>query len=94
MFTEDLGELFDTTYGHAIAATLQGGATGGVPVIFDRAMLNDLGVAGTSPQALAKASDVSAANVGQTLTISGTAYTIVRRDPTDDGALVVLQLRT
>lgn len=90
MFTEDLTAFFDTG-DFAIAATLQGGAT--VNVIFDRAVLNDLGVAGTSPQALARAVDVAAANVGQTLTISGTAYTIQRRDPLDDGAVVLLELR-
>lgn len=93
MFTEDLDAFLDTTYGHAIAATLQGGSTGGVAVIFDRAVLDQFGVAGTSPQAICKASDVSAANVGQTLTISGTAYTILRRDPIDDGAFVALQLK-
>ena len=90
MFTEDLTAFFDTG-DFAIAATLQGGST--VNVIFDRAVLNDLGVAGTSPQALARAADVSTSNIGQTLTINGTAYTIQRRDPIDDGAIVLLDLR-
>jgi hypothetical protein len=90
MFTEDL-DAFLSADDFAIAATLQGGGT--VNVIFDRAVLNDLGIAGTSPQALAKASAVSTANVGQTLTISGTAYTIMRRDPMDDGAFVLLDLK-
>lgn len=89
MFTENLDAFLDTN-AFAIAATLQGGAV--VNVIFDQAALDVLGVAGVNPVALAKASAVSAANIGQTLTINGTAYTIRNRQPQDDGALVLLQL--
>lgn len=92
MFTEDL-DAFLSTADFATAATLQGGAAGDVAVIFDRAALADLGVQGTSPQALAKASAVLEADVGKTLTIGATVYLIERRDPIDDGAFVLLQLR-
>ena len=89
MFTEDLDAYF-ADFG--IASTLQGGSAGGVMVIFDRAALAELGVQGTSPQALAKASAVADGDEGKTLTIDGTAYVIDRRDPIDDGAFVLLQL--
>ena len=88
-FTEDLAPFFDTDE-FAIAATLQGGTT--VNVIFDAEYLNELGMAGTNPVALAKTSDVAAGDVGKTLTISGTVYTIRDRQPQDDGATVLLQL--
>lgn len=87
MFTEDLSVFFDTD-DFAIAATV--GATT-VPVIFDAAFLEQLGVASTNPTALAKASD-SAAAVGATIVISAVSYTIRGREPQDDGATVLLQL--
>jgi len=91
MFTEDLTAFFATA-DFAIAATLQGGST--VNVIFDRAHVELLsGLSSTEPQALAAASDVAAGNVGQTLVISGTTYTIRDRHPLDDGAIVLLQLQ-
>lgn len=90
MFTEDLDVFFNDD-DFATDATLQTGFV--VSVIFDRAVLDQLGIAGTSPQALAKASEVTTSNVGQTITIAGTAYTIERRDLLDDGATVLLQLR-
>ena len=93
MFTEDLDAFLDT-YDFAIAATLQGGAAGAVKVIFDRAFLRELGVASVNPVALAKASAVGQADVNKTLTIDGTAYTIIGREPIEDGAFVLLQLRT
>lgn len=89
MFTEDLAPFFDEN-DFATAATASWGGT--VNVIFDNAYLEQLGVAGTNPVALAKAADVSAARIGQTLTISGTVYTIRNREPVDDGATVLLQL--
>ena len=87
MFTEDLTVFFDTD-DFAIAATV-GSTT--VPVIFDAEFIGALGVAGTNPVALAKASD-SAAAVGATIVISGTSYIIRVREPQDDGAVVLLQL--
>lgn len=94
MFTEDLDAFLDDD-DFAIAATLQGGATGGVAVIFDRAYLEQMGLAGTRPVAIAKASAVSEADVvaAKTLTISGTAYTLKGREPIDDGSLVMLTLK-
>ncbi len=89
MFSEDLSEFFDDA-DFAIAATLQSGAV--VNVIFDAAYLEQLGVAGTNPVALAIASEVPTSAVNTTITISGTAYTIRDRQPQDDGATVLLQL--
>jgi hypothetical protein len=87
MFSEDLSVFFDNDE-FAIAATV-GSTT--INVIFDGAFLASLGVAGTNPVALAQAS-YSAAAVGATITISGTAYTIRAREQQDDGATVLLQL--
>ena len=90
MFTEDLTEFFNPDE-FAITATLQGGTS--VNVIFDQEYVRGLDMVGcTNPVALAIATTVSASNVGQTLTISGTAYTIRDRRPVDDGATVILEL--
>jgi hypothetical protein len=91
MFTEDLS-VFLADFGEGF--TLQGGAAGGVTAIFDAAYLEQLGIAGTNPVALVKASDVAAADVNKTFTRIGTGvvYTIQNRQPQDDGALVLLQL--
>lgn len=91
MFTEDLDVFFNVTTGFALAATLQGGAT--VNVIFDREYLEQLGIAGTAPMAVCQAGAVVAGDVGKTLTIAGTAYTIKGREPIDDGAIVRLTLK-
>jgi len=91
VFEEDLGAFFNTAE-HAVSATAGWGGT--VNVIFDNAYLEQLGIAGTNPVALAQASDVSAARIGSTLTINGTVYTIRNRAPQDDGATVLLELQT
>lgn len=93
MFAEDLSVFFDTVNGFAVAATLQGGAAGGVAAIFDEAYLEQLDIAGTGPRALVMASSVAKTDVTKTLTIGSTVYTIVGREPLDDGAIVVLRLR-
>lgn len=91
MFTEDLDAFFDADE-HALAATLQGGTT--VNVIFDAPYQEALELAGTNPSVLCKASAVAAGDVGtKTLTVSGTVYNIVGREPVDDGAIVRLQLQ-
>lgn len=92
MFTEDLSPFFDTVTGFAVAATLQGGAAGGVPVIFDAAYIDTLGMAATNPVALGKATDFPSAAVGKTLLIGSTTWTIRNRQPQDDGTFVLLQL--
>ncbi|MCR4332815.1 MAG: hypothetical protein NUV34_08980 [Sulfuricaulis sp.] len=90
-FTEDLSPFFALKADGGLADPGTVGATP-VNVIFDAAYLEPLGiVATTNPVALAQASD-SAAAVGSTITISGTAYTIRGREPIDDGATVLLQL--
>ncbi len=91
MFTEDL-DAFLSTGDHALAATLQGGAAGGVAVLFDAPYDEVLEVAGTEPTAVCKASAVAAGDIGKTLTVNGVAYTIRGREPIDDGAFVRLRL--
>ena len=89
--TEDL-DLFLAGFGEGF--TLQGGAAGGVTAIFDAAYLEQLGIAGTRPVALVKASAVVAADVGKTFTrvAGGAVYTIRGYEPVDDGAFVILPL--
>lgn len=91
MFSEDLDAFLDEDE-HAIAATLQGGAAGGVMVLFDSAYQEQLDIAGTNPTATCKASAVVAGDIDKTLTIDGVAYTIRGRELIDDGAFVRLQL--
>jgi len=88
-FTEDLSVFFNTE-DFATAAMASWGGT--VNVIFDAEYLDQLGMAGTNPGALAMASEVPASAVNGTITINGTAYTIRDRQPQDDGAVVLLQL--
>jgi hypothetical protein len=89
MFTEDLDVFFNTSE-FALDATL-GAAT--IQVIFDNEhrMAHDM-VSTTNPVALAKAADVDSGDVGSTITISGTAYTIRDVQSQDDGSVVLLQL--
>ena len=91
-FSEDLDVFFLLKSEGGLADEATAGWGGTVNVLFDRAALNTFGVAGTDPQALCQASDVTASRVGQTLTINGSIYTIRGRDPQDDGAVVLLQL--
>lgn len=89
---EDLNEFFDFA-DFAIAATLQGGAAGGVAVIFDEAYLEQFNIAGTRPQALVQATAVLQTDVGKTLTVGANVWTIKGRELVDDGALAVLTLK-
>ena len=91
MFDEDLDAFLDEDE-HAIAATLQGGAAGGVMVLFDSAYQEQLDIAGTNPTVTCKASAVAVGDIGKTLTVNSVAYTIRGREPIDDGAFVRLQL--
>jgi hypothetical protein len=92
VFTEDL-DVFLADFG--VASTLQGGSAGAVMAIYDAAYLEQLGIAGTHPQALVKASAVAAADINKTLTRTdtGAVHTIKGREPVDDGAFVVLTLK-
>jgi hypothetical protein len=90
MFSENLDDFLDTTYGLATSATLQGGAA--VSGFFDEAHQDALGMAGTNPVFQCKASAVAESDIGKTLTIGGVIYTIRNRQPLDDGAFVLLQL--
>ncbi len=90
MFTEDLSVFFNTD-GFAEDATYDTANT--IPVIFDRAYLEQLGmIAGAGPVAMAKAADVAADPTGKPLVIRGVTYTIRNIMPQDDGAVVLLDL--
>ena len=91
--TAALADQFDTN-ALAKAGTLQGGATGGVPVIFDKEYLATLEVSGFKPNCIARASDISTADEGKTLTVDGTVYTIRKVKAIDDGAIVAIEMTT
>jgi hypothetical protein len=93
MFDEDL-DVFLADFG--VASTLQGGAAGAVVAIYDSPYLEQLGIAGTRPVAMVKATDVAAGDVGKTLTRTDNSvvYTIRGREPQDDGAFVLLTLKS
>lgn len=90
MFSEDL-DAFLADFG--VASTLQGGTAGAVVAIYDEGYLEQLGIAGTRPAGVVKATDVLEADVGKTLTRTDTSAvrTICGREPIDDGAFVVLR---
>ncbi len=92
MFTENLTAFLDTSSGHAVEAIYDGGP-GTVPVIFDNEFAEAFGMAGTHPNALGLASTFPAAAVSKSLVIAGVTYTIVGREPVDDGAFVNLRLK-
>jgi len=87
-FDEDLSVFLDAAE-FASAATYNGSVA--VSVILDAEYLESMGIAGTSPAALGRASDFSAP-VGKTLLIGAVTYTIRNSRPMEDGALVVLEL--
>ena len=82
-FTEDFTPFFED---FAVNATL-GAAT---KVIFDRAHLESLGISATQPLLVAKTSDVSSANKGTSITINGTAYTVMDNQPDGTGMSTLL----
>lgn len=93
-FTEDLDTfLDDDDFAWAATFTPTTGSGGTKNVIFDEAYAEAMGVAGSNPTAMGKASDFpTTTTVGGTLVINGTTYTIREREPMDDGAFVRLQL--
>jgi hypothetical protein len=90
MFSENLDDFLSTAE-LAVAATLQGGAT--VNGFLDAEYVDTLGMAGTNPAFVCKATDVAASDINKTLTIAAVVYTIRNRQPIDDGAFVRLQLQ-
>ena len=93
-FTEDLEDFcrLKADGGLADPGTYDGATA--VAVLFDNDYLEALGVAGTRPAAIGKASVFPAAAVGKTLLVNATTYTIKGREPITDGAIVVLTLKT
>lgn len=94
-FTEDLSVFFNTAE-FATACTYKAGGVGvgtTINVIFDAAFIEHLGITGTNPVILAKASDVSSFSNADTFTINGVTYRGVNDEPRDDGAIVTIQLQ-
>lgn len=92
MFTEDLAQYF-ADFG--VAATYKaGGVGGGVPitVLKDEPYQGHLGITGTNPTVLARASDVPSFSNADTLTIGAVVYRLVNDEPLDDGVLVRFQM--
>lgn len=83
-FTEDFTPFFED---FAVSATL-GAST--FSVIFDRAHLESLGISATQPLLVAKTSDVSSANKGTSITVNGTAYTVMDNQPDGTGMTTLL----
>jgi hypothetical protein len=87
-FTEDLTAYFNTAdFG---VEALWSESAEPVVVIFDKAFIENLGIAGNSPVALAKESDFPDVAEGQTLTISGTVYTIITSQPDGTGVTTLI----
>lgn len=92
MFTEDLSVFFTD---FALACTYKAGGVGGgttINVIFDTASIEHLGITGTNPFLLAKASDISSFSNADTFTINSVVYRGINDEPLDDGAIVRVQL--
>jgi hypothetical protein len=92
--TEDLTVFFQTA-DFATAATYKAGGIGGgvtVNVIFDNPDETRLGIAGTNPNVLIKATDIPSLSNADTLTIAGVVYRCINEEPLDDGAILRIQL--
>lgn len=93
MFTEDLSDFLDETYGFAVSATIGASSVSG---IFDNAYFGaDFGVdvAGSKPSFMCKVAGLPSITVGTTtITINSVAYTIVDDQPDGQG-MTVLTLR-
>ncbi len=93
-FTEDLTE-FLATGDFATAATyklLGAGSGTTVNVIYDAPDHEALGINGTRPRAVGRASDFSAFTSTDTITINSIIYRIKDVQPLDDGSMVELML--
>lgn len=74
----------------ATPATWQGVS---VPVIFDNEYIDNLGIAGTNPTALAKVADMPSAKSGQGMVINSVNYVISQPPQPDGTGMVRLELR-
>lgn len=90
MFSEDLTTMFDETYGFAVPASL--GASS-FSVIFDDAYYpaqgEEVNIETSKPRVTCKSSDVTGAMQGDTITIDGTAYTIIGKQPDGTGIIIL-----
>lgn len=89
MFTEDLSLFLDVETGFALNATWQ---TQQVPVIYDRAYLETLGISASNPVALTAEVKVPGVARGQAILIQSINYTIDDIQP-DGTGMVLLQLK-
>ena len=93
MFTEDLTEFLDTTYGFAVTATYNGSTS--VNGIFDAEYFEpDAGFAGiqsSQPVFLCRTVDVASASQQQTLVVASVTYKIVGIEP-DGMGMTMLRL--
>lgn len=93
-FTEDLSPFFASA-DFGVAATYKAGGTGGgttIYVIKDEPNLEHLGVAGTRPVVMVKASDIASFSNADTLTIGSTTWRMVDLQPLADGAVIEVTL--
>lgn len=93
-FTEDLSAFFKTA-DFALAATYKAGGLGQgttVNVIFDNPDKSALGISGSAPTLLVKASDIATFLNTDTFTIGSITYRAVDSEPLDDGAVLRILL--
>lgn len=89
----DLAAILDPDE-FAVAATFGVGLSANV--IFENEFAAELGAAGTAPRATGRITDLTTLDVGETVTISGTTYTVAekREDPLAGTALLLLESAT
>lgn len=87
MFTEDLSPFFSTADFASTALWSVGPAA--VEVIFDNEYFETLSTAGRQPVAWVRDAQLPTVATGQTLTINGTAYTIVGIEPDGTGVTML-----
>ncbi len=89
MFDENLNLFMDVNHGFAVNATWQ---TLQIPVIFDRAYLESLGISSSNPVALAVVEQMPNVARGQAIQIETINYVIDDIQP-DGTGMVLLQLK-
>ena len=89
-FTEDWTEFFDANE-FGTEATFGGGSK--VVGVFDQDYAEDLNIPGRQPRFVCPEASVTSLNVGDSITIGSTTYTVGEKQPVDAG-LVELILRT
>ena len=90
MFQEDLTAMFDETHGFAVSATI---GTATLSVIFDDAFYaapgEEVDIESSKPMATCKSVDVAAVKQLDEITINGTDYVVVGKQPDGTGITVL-----